>query len=213
MSGNSNSTSEDVGGVVMLALLGAFLWWFFSSSMEDITEDFLEACFEGDVDEVYDNSGSRLSPLGALIHGVPDTGSITSFFAFLVIEPPTLVEEQALTGGKIAEEYDGLDSIEVVASGEIENENLNYYLDQFNYFNDSDEVDAAGVTVSKVNFNDGTTCYAVTVLFDIDTDLFVDGWRAYNFELYSSTEDAKHSPRQFAVWARESLGEDVFDDL
>lgn len=45
MSGNSNSSSEDVGGVVMLALLGAFLWWFFSSSMEDITEDFLEACF------------------------------------------------------------------------------------------------------------------------------------------------------------------------
>ena len=52
MSGNSNSSSEDVGGVVMLALLGAFLWWFFSSSMEDITEDFLEASFEGDAGEV-----------------------------------------------------------------------------------------------------------------------------------------------------------------
>ena len=47
MSGNSNSSSEDVGGVVMLALLGAFLWWFFSSSMEDITEDFLEAVLKG----------------------------------------------------------------------------------------------------------------------------------------------------------------------
>ncbi len=213
MSGNSNSSSEDVGGVVMLALLGAFLWWFFSSSMEDITEDFLEASFEGDAGEVYDSSFFCFSPLGALIHGTPHEGRITPFFAFLFMEPTDMAKQQARMGGNFAKEHDGLDSVEVVASGEIEDANLNYQLDLVNAFSDSDEIDAAGVTVSKVTFNDGKTCYVVTALVDIDTDLFVDGWRGVSFELYNSTEEAKHSHRQLAVWARESLGADIFDDL
>lgn len=100
-----------------------------------------------------------------------------------------------------------------MASGEIEDANLNYQLDLVNAFSDSDEIDAAGVTVSKVTFNDGKTCYVVTALVNIDTDLFVDGWRGVSFELYNSTEEAKHSHHQLAVWARESLGADIFDDL
>ena len=175
MADASEDINEDVLGVIGLIFLVVVGYWFFSEDdIEDVAQYALESAFDGDEDAIAE--------LDMWMDDVSDIG-FTSIFvgaSFLNMELAERSEQVVQDFERHAENHEGVDEIEVFASGtkEAPQPDMSFWEWVVSFFAPEIQiVDEKGAAMAKVTFDDGTVEFYEQFLSHIDSsDYTVEGW-------------------------------------
>ncbi len=186
MADASDEISDDVWGVIGLIFLVVVGYWFFSEDdIEDVAQYALESAFDGDEDAIAELDANYIDWGGRFNMWLDDVDDIgfTSIFvgaSFLNMELAERSEQVVRDFERHAENHDGVDEVEIVASGtkEVPQPDMSFWEWVVSFFAPEIQiVDEKGAAMAKVTFDDGTVEFYEQSLSHVDSsDYTVEGW-------------------------------------
>ncbi len=165
MADASEDFTDTAGSILALIFFIALGYWFFSEDdIEDVAQYALESAFDGDEDAIAELDADYIDWGGRFNMWMDDVADIgfTSIFvgaSFLNMELAERSEQVVQDFERHAENHDGVDEIEIIASGtkEVPQPDMSFGEWVVSFFAPEIQiVDEKGAAMAKVTFDDGT---------------------------------------------------------